>query len=251
MAQANESLLEGFIFGCADVSKAEGLWNDAQDFFENFGATRSIYVHLPTVRGAENEGVEVLGQGCEAHSVRHYTSREFYREDPLIARGLREGDPLSWGDIRRLKGDNDGQREVLGFYGGAGFRSGISLPVFGPGGRNGCVTLGFERDAGPRSKDAAVEGTGVARLQAACQAAHIRHCKLRRAEEPELPRLSPRERELLTWVARGKSNGVIAEIMQISPHTVDAYMRRVFLKLGTTDRISAALRGLAEGVITG
>ena len=91
----------------------------------------------------------------------------------------------------------------------------------------------------------------LVRYQAACQAAHLRYCRIVRTQMQSLPVLSTRERELLGWVARGKSNSVIAEIMNISPHTVDAYLRRVFYKLGTTDRISAVVKALGSGLIRG
>ena len=62
-------------------------------------------------------------------------------------------------------------------------------------------------------------------------------------------RLSPRELELLRWIARGKSNTSIAQIMGVSRHTVDTIMRRLFGKLDVTDRTRAAVRGLAFGLI--
>ena len=40
-----------------------------------------------------------------------------------------------------------------------------------------------------------------------------------------------------------------ASILGISAHTVDAHLRRVYLKLGVFDRMSAALRGLGFGLI--
>ena len=55
---------------------------------------------------------------------------------------------------------------------------------------------------------------------------------------------------MLTWVARGKTNTSIGDILGISGHTVDAHLRRIYLKLGVYDRVSAALRALGFGLIT-
>ncbi len=63
------------------------------------------------------------------------------------------------------------------------------------------------------------------------------------------PELSRRENEVLGWVAKGKSNATIGEILGISGHTVDAHLRRIFLKLDVGDRISATVRGLGVGLI--
>ncbi len=61
--------------------------------------------------------------------------------------------------------------------------------------------------------------------------------------------LSARQREILSWVALGKSNSIIASILGISPHTVDTHMRRIFERLGTTDRTVAAIRAVQSGMI--
>ena len=67
---------------------------------------------------------------------------------------------------------------------------------------------------------------------------------------PAVPQLTPRQREILAWVARGKSNSVIGEILGISGHTVDTHMRRIFEKLETTDRIVASIRAIQLGLVT-
>ncbi len=61
--------------------------------------------------------------------------------------------------------------------------------------------------------------------------------------------LTKRQREILTWVAAGKSNSVIADILGISHHTVDTHLRRAFERLGTTDRTVAAIRSVQAGYI--
>ena len=66
---------------------------------------------------------------------------------------------------------------------------------------------------------------------------------------PRADALSERETEVLALVARGKSNALIGDILGISVHTVDAHLRRIYLKLGVFDRISAAVRGIGVGLI--
>lgn len=51
--------------------------------------------------------------------------------------------------------------------------------------------------------------------------------------------LTLREAEVLSWVARGKSNSDIAEILCISPRTVHKHLERIFVKLGVDSRSSA------------
>jgi DNA-binding response OmpR family regulator/DNA-binding CsgD family transcriptional regulator len=52
--------------------------------------------------------------------------------------------------------------------------------------------------------------------------------------------LTPRESEVLMWVARGKSNRDIAEILRLSPRTVNKHLEQIYAKLGLENRASAA-----------
>ena len=57
-------------------------------------------------------------------------------------------------------------------------------------------------------------------------------------------KLTPREADVLLWVAQGKSNGDIALILGMSEKTVKQHLGSVFQKLGVEGRNSAALRAL-------
>jgi DNA-binding NarL/FixJ family response regulator len=52
--------------------------------------------------------------------------------------------------------------------------------------------------------------------------------------------LTPREAEVLLWIARGKSNRDIALILDLSPRTVNKHLEPIFQKLGVENRTSAA-----------
>ncbi|WP_062211513.1 response regulator [Aureimonas sp. AU12] len=51
--------------------------------------------------------------------------------------------------------------------------------------------------------------------------------------------LTAREADVLLWLARGKSNRDIAEILTLSPRTVNKHLEVVFAKLGVENRASA------------
>ena len=63
--------------------------------------------------------------------------------------------------------------------------------------------------------------------------------------------LSPRERDVLSLVAEGLPNKLIASRLEISEKTVKAHLTRVFEQIGVSDRTQAALwvhrRGIGEG----
>ena len=60
--------------------------------------------------------------------------------------------------------------------------------------------------------------------------------------------LTPRETEVLSWVAKGKTNRDVADILGMSPRTVNKHLEHVFEKLGVETRAAAAAlasRGLS------
>jgi DNA-binding CsgD family transcriptional regulator len=54
--------------------------------------------------------------------------------------------------------------------------------------------------------------------------------------------LTPREREVLDWVAAGKTNRDIAAILGASPRTVEKHLERIYEKLGVETRTAAVVR---------
>ncbi|HEV7913717.1 MAG TPA: response regulator transcription factor [Albitalea sp.] len=69
---------------------------------------------------------------------------------------------------------------------------------------------------------------------------------LERADAPSAARLSstgaltPRETEVLSWLAKGKTNRDIADILGMSPRTVNKHLEHIFEKLGVETRSAAA-----------
>lgn len=65
--------------------------------------------------------------------------------------------------------------------------------------------------------------------------------RLPKPAQPDV-RLSPREREIVRLVARGHSNKIIADVLNISSWTVCTHLRRIFAKLGVASRAAMVAR---------
>ncbi len=60
------------------------------------------------------------------------------------------------------------------------------------------------------------------------------------AKDFEFLGLSPRESEILIWVAQGKTNPEIGMILGIIRRTVQKHLERIYIKLGVENRTAAA-----------
>lgn len=63
--------------------------------------------------------------------------------------------------------------------------------------------------------------------------------------------LTQRERDVATWLARGRSNHEIAALVTASPRTVEKHVERILLKLGVENRTTAAQVILRLGTVSG
>ncbi|QTL34355.1 helix-turn-helix domain-containing protein [Pseudoalteromonas viridis] len=61
--------------------------------------------------------------------------------------------------------------------------------------------------------------------------------------------LTTREREVLLWAAEGKTDEVVAAILNISNNTVRFHWKNIFTKLDTNGRAYAVARALRLGLI--
>jgi NarL family two-component system response regulator LiaR len=61
--------------------------------------------------------------------------------------------------------------------------------------------------------------------------------------------LTPREREVLTALARGRSNSEIARSLSLGKETAKTHVSSILAKLGLADRTQAAIVGLQQGLV--
>ncbi|WP_116130841.1 LuxR family transcriptional regulator [Tropicimonas sp. IMCC34043] len=235
--------LNDFLDRMQCIDDAPGLWRLMLEVFRLRGASMVSYRHMQEDPDTET-APEIVYDGFPAAFVDFYFGREIYRDSPLIEHALRTTEPFWWSDSVQVARMSELEKELVRTMMAMLDSDGLVIQVFGPNRRLGTVNLGFGKDA-PRLGEQEIR-----ELQIIAQSAHLAYCRLVAGDaEAARLRLSARECEVLEWIARGKSNGVIAEILGISIHTVDTHVRRIFRKLEVNDRTTAAIKGFGAGLV--
>lgn len=171
-----------------------------------------------------------------------YVDENYVAIDPAIRQFRRTSRPFVWKSAP-LDPEKEPRaaamvRRVTDF----GLAEGLCVPVFGPSGCEGGAWMGGERpDLSERSRPL---------LQMVGLYAFNRARVLRQPPRtPARTRLTAREREILVWIATGKSDWEIGEILTLSRRTVAKHSQTILQKLVAANRTQAVAIALRENII--
>jgi len=218
------------------------LWAAMVRFSRELGFEATGYLLFD--KGRTGGVIAMLQHGYDPEVVRLYAEMGYGLHDPTLRVVFATGRPWRFSEALardKLSSGEQRHRALVNEYKGA--KDGIGFPLFGPNGRDAYAVLGRP------VREEMLDDLDRTSLHMAAQAAHLKAIKLSPVPGPGQAGLSEREIEILRWVAQGKSNSVIADILAISSGTVDTYLRRIFEKLDVTDRTTAAVKGVSMGLI--
>lgn len=196
-----------------------------------------------------------IGANIPASWVQHYLSSGYDTCDPVLLQTPRRAEPLLWDRIAKSEALSRKQRRVMTESREAGLLDGVSIPLHGPLGETYVISLA--RD-GRHTRESSLAQPGS--LAGMIDLAKLRLLSFQfllaysralgaRSGEPAALHLTDRERECLTWIARGKSAWAAATILGVSPHTVNFHLKRCMAKLGVTNRVQAVVAAVRLGLI--
>jgi DNA-binding CsgD family transcriptional regulator len=219
------------------------IWDSLLGFAGQFHVEHLWYYHLPPVGSLDfnlNDSRSRKSDGVQTPEIDFFLKQQ---AEELIPRLRKLEEPkffTQFSDL--LQAGKMPSCEVIDLHCSQG-ENGVVIPVHGVNGRNGVMILTF-KDIAPK-----YFLNDILEIKWGCEAAHSAFSALKRKSNRTIKPLSRREKEVMTWAASGKSNTVIADILDISAHTVNGYLRSVFLKTGTSDRTTATLRCISESLL--
>jgi LuxR family quorum sensing-dependent transcriptional regulator len=170
-----------------------------------------------------------------------YVESDYARFDPLIRRSIQSHMPFEWQAESYLTDDNPRVAELMRRAADFGLRHGYLVPIHGPKGYEGYVSMAARKlDLSARAKMA---------LHVMALYAFDRMRRLRGNLPDKKVVLTAREREVLSWVADGKSAAQISQALKISKRTVDEHSQTAARKLGAANRTQAVAIAMRERMI--
>ncbi|WP_375414574.1 autoinducer binding domain-containing protein [uncultured Bradyrhizobium sp.] len=170
---------------------------------------------------------------------RRYFSKGYLFEDPTIQRVTSSTEPFLWSELEASCRDDASAKRVMAeareFHLGFGF----TVPMFTLDGQSAGFSIASDRGELPVHFRR--------RLQLLAMYSFGRALSL--ADTPPPVKLTPREADVLQWIAEGKSDWEISRILHVSEHLVDKMARHIRSKLGASNRTQAVAQALRLRII--
>lgn len=235
--------ITSFLKCCETAESTELLFEACEQAFRTFGVTGTFYHYIPHLAAHNYKDTRVTFRSKRKQAwIEYYLSKFAKTRDPIQAHCLTTGQAVWINDLSTVPAFQSGlYKEYLDMaqkYVGNGY----AVPAFG---MNGSRAMFFLQVPG---ENAVCDYDLLAMFEYLCFAMMRRHCELVTRNNPIIY-LTNRERDVLQHMPLGRSNREIAESLNISPNTVNDYVKRLFLKLDAPDRMTASLRAMSLNLI--
>jgi LuxR family quorum-sensing system transcriptional regulator CciR len=210
------------------------IWRHMTDFARDLGFSSVVYSD-----GSYDQAYVAAAPHVPDGRDDHCRRKGCGRRDPVDVELTRTTVPFTFDELWSRYGGSEQAAQILHEHEEAGLKALYCVPLRSPRNTVACMMFGSDQKI-----EIGADSRAALRMVAHCTDIRL-HPPLQRP----LPRLSERERECLEWVARGKSDHDIADILQISAKTVNFHIEAVKRKYEVSSRTAAVAMAARAGII--
>ena len=216
---------------------------EIQNELEWFGLTCVTAWSMPGPGRPPDEGMILNTRPREY--IENYKEKNYLMRDPMVTELRQTVQPYTWKEVRERRKLSRTEQKIVDEGRDFGMNEGLIIPIVT---LSGSVSLfspcGPEPDLSQRARSA-LEIIGIYSQQA-LKRVLIRDQREEAAHTP----LTPREREIMQWVAVGKSDDEIGGILNIGAATVTSHVQNAKKKLDAFRRTYAVVQAIRFGEIS-
>ncbi|TCR65298.1 LuxR family transcriptional regulator [Bosea sp. BK604] len=228
-----------FIDSLTQLAAPQDVISALRDKLASFGFHAFLITGLPE-QGDRIDPL-VLLNGWPEGWFELYVKRGFADHDPIAAHCKTTVNPFAWSEVYRADDAGPRQREVMQRATDFRMVHGFCVPIHDDAGFKAVVTMAGQHPDLSKATRSAIHLMSI-----------YAHAKAGAVMSKPAPRrsLTVREREVLTWMAVGRSTDGVADALGISAGTVEAHYENAARKLGVRGRTRAVVEAYLRGEIS-
>lgn len=223
----------------------EELFNVYLNTVQRHGFDRALFALMTDHDDLEQKaGVGVM-HNFPSDWMEYYFEKGLDKIDPVVSYGATQLNAYQWDDIPRRLDLTKRQKTCLNYGRESGLNNGVATYLRAENNAVAGISL-----ATSEKSDAFDGRTDL--ITAYSNHFYIRYREINgiKKQDPINIVLTDREREVLTWMAAGKSNGDIATILNISSSGVDFHVKSIFKKFDANSRVLVVVKAISYGMIS-
>lgn len=236
---------EDYVESTRNLTTEEELFSTFLKAIEKHGLNRALFC-LAT---DHNDIGQTAGTGIihnyPSDWMNYYFEHQFDKIDPVMIYGLNQISAYSWDIIPKKMILDKKQKNCLNFGQEAGLQNGVCTPLRGANNQLAGISLASSE------KNDSFDGK-LDLITAYCNHFYISYKRLHEGKTENVSNISltDKERDILSWVARGKSDPDIGDILNLSEFTINYHMRNIFKKFNVNSRITVVVKAVSYGLIS-
>lgn len=237
------AIIEAFIRQVEAATNADDLADAMRLIIADLGFQYFALAHHVDL--ALTGGTAIRLHNYPAHWAEYYEANGLGVSDPVHRASHKTSIGFRWSRIPQLVPLTSRDCTMLDRGRAEGIGDGFTVPANVPGEAFGsCSFANDENRPIDEAKLPLAQLVGDFAFEAA-----RRLWRVRDVPPAQAPRLTDRQRECVRWLARGKSDGEIGQILDVSEETVTKHLKLARERYGVERRTSLAIRALFDGTL--
>jgi LuxR family transcriptional regulator, quorum-sensing system regulator BjaR1 len=240
MSRRNLDETLSFIAAVDRAGSADEVTKTVLSVVKPFGFTQVLagIIPLPGMSAQQQIANVVLHKWPEQWSQRYF-SQGYLFDDPTIQRVTTSTEPFLWSALARSYRDRPSAKRIMGEAREFDLGFGFTVPMLTLDGQSAGFSIASDRGELPPQYRGSLQMLAIYAFGRA----------LSLADTPPAVKLTPRETDVLQWIAEGKSDWEISKILHVSEHLVDKMARQIRIKFGAANRTQAVAQALRHRII--
>lgn len=231
-----------FIDRLRQLDGYEQICRAVMDELEWYGLTMVTSLDIPGP--ADDIADKILMNNRPQNYVEHYSENSYMFKDPIVTELQCTLESYSWGDVKSRRSLTKSQKNIINEAAAFGANDGLIVPIITEKGLSAIFCPCGEDPNLSKEARTSLEIIAIQSHQALKKALEKSN-----RDRPEYTALTNREREIMHWVASGKTDDEIGEILKISSTTVSSHIQNAMKKLNAFKRTFAVVQAIRFGEV--